>query len=81
MLKVMEKQLDDLGGPYISGAKLTIADFCCAAAFFNIWCNPAGPLKDIFAQVVAKYPKSMAYKVKLEEMFKARLESRPPLPF
>ena len=81
MLKLIEKQLTDLGGPYVSGEKLTIADCCCAAAFFNIWCNPAGPLKDVFARLVAKYPKSMEYKVRLEELFKARLEAREPLPF
>ena len=81
MLQLIEKQLDDLGGPYIVGEKLTIADFCCAAAFFNIWCNPAGPLKEVFGQVVARYPKSSAYKDRLGEMFKARLEARAPLPF
>ena len=37
MLGLMEKHLEDLGGPFIAGEKLTIADCCCASAFFNIW--------------------------------------------
>ena len=82
-LKVMEAQLTELGGPYLAGSKLTIADCCMVAMLANIWENPMGPFKDQFAPVLAKYPKVTAYNKALREAFKERLNdpARKPAPF
>ena len=39
-LKFFESQLEDHLGPFISGEKLTIADFCLFAIKRNVWSNP-----------------------------------------
>ena len=39
-LKFFESQLEDHLGPFISGEKLTIADFCLFAIKRNVWNNP-----------------------------------------
>ena len=42
----MEAQLTELGGPYLAGSKLTIADCAMVSMLANIWENPMGPFKD-----------------------------------
>ena len=82
LLKVMEEQLEKLGGPYITGPKLTIADCAMVAALVNIWENPAGPWTEAFKPVLASYPKVQAYNEKLREAFADRLNDpeRKPMP-
>ena len=72
-LNCMEMQLGEHGGPYIAGAKLTIADCALVANLVNTWENPAGPYSEAFKPVLAKYPKVQAYNLKLREAFKDRL--------
>ena len=78
-LNCMEKQLAEHNGPYIAGAKLTIADCAIVSHLANIWENPAGPWSEKFKTVLADYPKVQAYNLKLREAFKDRLNERKPL--
>ena len=82
-IKAMEAQLTEVGGPYLAGSKLTIADCCMVAMLANIWENPAGPFSAQFAPVLKNYPKVQAYNLKLREAFKQRLNdpARKPCPF
>ena len=56
-LGLMEKMLEKHGGPYIAGAKLTIADFALVSFLLSIWECEGGPFTEIFKPVLAKYPK------------------------
>ena len=56
-LKAMEAQLSADGGPYLAGAKLTIADCCMVALMANVMENPAGPWSQKLATVTPDYPK------------------------
>ena len=82
VLNFMEKQLQELGGTYIAGNKLTIADCAMVATLANIWENPAGPFTERFKPVLSGYPKVQAYNQRLREAFKDRLNdpARKPLP-
>ena len=73
LLKVMEDQLEKLGGPFITGPKLTIADCAMVAVLANIWENPAGPWTEALKPVLENYPKVQAYNLKLREAFADRL--------
>ena len=72
VLALLEKQLETLGGTYIAGNKLTIADCAMVSNLANIWENPKGPWTEAFKPVLADYPKVQAYHIRLREAFKDR---------
>ena len=53
MLVFFESQLEDHLGPFISGEKLTIADFCLFAIQKNVWNNPI--FGELFKDILDQY--------------------------
>jgi len=74
-LTIMETWLGRHSGPYIAGAKMTIADIALVAMLLSIWECEGGPFTATFKPVLAKYPKVQAYNLKLRETFGETVKS------
>ena len=81
-LACIEKRLKgNSSQKFISGEKMTIADFALANIAYSSFFNDANPGKDALAAVLESFPDLKAYFLGLGEELKEHLASRNPSPW
>jgi len=82
--KLVEMTLEHSKGPFVCGAKVTMADCCLTSFIFNHFKNEAGnpDVAKVLAPVLKeKFPKIEEYSKCLEKEFAAHLTTREVKPF